>query len=40
MLDFMNLDLKLGRRRFWRSPKLYVKALVLKEVFKASLEYP
>jgi hypothetical protein len=33
-LDFMDIDSKIGGR-FWRSPKLYVKALVLKEVFKA-----
>jgi hypothetical protein len=31
-LDFMDLDSKIGGRR---SPRLYVKALVLKEVFKA-----
>jgi hypothetical protein len=33
----MDLDSKIGG--FWRSPRLYVKALVLKEVFKASLRY-
>jgi hypothetical protein len=39
VLDFMDLDLKIDGGRFWRSPKLYVKALVLKEVFKASLRH-
>jgi hypothetical protein len=34
----MDLDSRLSRR-FWRSPRLYVKALVLKKVFKASLRY-
>jgi hypothetical protein len=33
-LDFMGLDLKIGGRRFWRSPRLYVEALVLKEVLR------
>jgi hypothetical protein len=34
VLDFMDLDSRISRR-FWRSPRLYVEALVLKEVFKA-----
>jgi len=33
-LDFMDIDSRISRR-FWRSPRLYVEALVLKEVFKA-----
>jgi hypothetical protein len=37
-LDFMDIDSRFDGR-FWRSPRLYVKALVLKEVFKASLRY-
>jgi hypothetical protein len=39
VLDFMDLDSKIDGRRFWRPPRLYVKALVLKEVFKASLRH-
>jgi hypothetical protein len=39
VLDFMDFDSKIDGRRFWRPPRLYVKALVLKEVFKASLRY-
>jgi hypothetical protein len=38
-MDFMGLDLKLGGRRFCRSPRLYVEALVLKEICKVSLRY-
>jgi hypothetical protein len=37
-LDFMDFDSRISRR-FWRSPRLYVKALVLKEIFKASLRH-
>jgi len=33
-LDFMDIDSKIDGRRFWRPPRLYVKALVLKEVLR------
>jgi hypothetical protein len=32
-LDFMDLDSKIGGR-FWRFPRLYVEALVFKEVLR------
>jgi hypothetical protein len=38
VLDFMDFDSRISGR-FWRFPRLYVKALVLKEVFKASLRH-
>jgi hypothetical protein len=34
----MNIDSRLSGR-FWRFPRLYVEALVLKEIFKASLRH-
>jgi len=39
VLDFMDLDSKFFGRRPGRSRRLYVKALVLKEVCKVSLRY-
>jgi hypothetical protein len=39
VLDLMGFDSRFGGCRFGRPPRLYVKALVLKEVCKASLRY-
>jgi hypothetical protein len=39
VLDLMGFDSRFGCCRFGRPPRLYVKALVLKEVCKASLRY-
>jgi hypothetical protein len=38
-LDLMGFDSRFEKCRFGRPPRLYVKALVLKEVCKASLRY-
>jgi hypothetical protein len=38
-LDLISFDSRFGGCRFGRSPRLYVRALVLKEVCKASLRY-
>jgi hypothetical protein len=35
-LDFMDFDSRISRR-FWRSPRLYVEALVLKEVLRLKI---
>jgi|YelNatPaOPRAMG01_1025707.scaffolds.fasta_scaffold10848_5 hypothetical protein len=34
VLDFMNIDSKIGGRRFWRFPKLYVKAWFLRRFLR------
>ena len=39
VLDFMDLDSKFFGRRLERPPRLYIEALVLKEVCKVSLRY-
>jgi hypothetical protein len=39
VLDLMEFDSKIRGKRFGRPPRLYVKALALKEVCKASLKY-
>ena len=39
VLDLMGLDSEFWGRRLERPPKLYIKALVLKEVCKVSLRY-
>jgi len=39
VLDLMDFDSKFCVRRPGRSPRLYVKALVLKEICKVSLRY-
>jgi hypothetical protein len=39
VLDLMRFDSMFEWRRFGRPPRLYVKALALKEVCKASLRY-
>jgi hypothetical protein len=39
VLDLMGFDSRFMGCRFGRPPRLYVKALVLKEVCKASLRY-
>jgi hypothetical protein len=38
VLDLMGFESRFGRCRFRRPHRLYVKALVLKEVCKASLD--
>jgi hypothetical protein len=39
VLDLMGFDSRFERCRFERPPRLYLKALVLKEICKASLRY-
>ena len=39
VLDLMGFDSRFEKGRFGRPPRLYVKALVLKEVCMASLRY-
>ena len=39
VLTFIDLDLKFKRKKPKRSAKLYIKALILKEILKISLRY-
>jgi hypothetical protein len=39
VLTFIDLDLKFKRKKPKRSIKLYIKALILKEILKISLRY-
>jgi hypothetical protein len=39
VLDLMDFDSRFEGRRLERPPRLYVKALALKEICKASLRY-